>query len=116
MTVQQAIRDIVAGRSLCAERAYDIASAVMAGEATPAQIGALLVGLRMKGEAVDEILGFVRAMRARMTLVRVLGDGLVDTCGTGGDAVVTGPLPTGTFNVSTAAAFVGAGRGGTSPA
>jgi anthranilate phosphoribosyltransferase len=83
----------------------------MEGKATAAQVAALLVGLRMKGETVDEILGIVKAMRARMTPVRVTGDSLVDTCGTGGDAVTLGGVPTGTFNISTVAAFVAAGAG-----
>ncbi len=111
MTVQQAVRDVVSGKNLDESVANRVASAIMAGEATPAQIGALLVGLRMKGETVEEILGFVKAMRARMIPVRVSGDRLIDTCGTGGDAGAVGPVPIGTFNVSTVAAFVAAGAG-----
>ncbi|UCC29261.1 MAG: anthranilate phosphoribosyltransferase [Phycisphaerales bacterium] len=111
MTIQQAVRDVVAGKSLTEDEAYGIACAIMAGEVTAAQIAALLVGLRMKGETVTEILGFVRAMRARMTSVRIFGDNLIDTCGTGGDTVVRNGVATGTFNVSTVAAFVAAGAG-----
>ncbi len=104
MTVRKAIRAVVAGKSLNEEEAYRVACAVMAGEATPAQIGGLLVGFRMKGEVADELLGFVRAVRFHMTSVCVPQDRLVDTCGTGGDLA-------GTFNISTVAAFVAAGAG-----
>ncbi len=78
---------------------------IMAGEATPAQIGAFLVGLRMKGETVDEIAGFARSMRRNARRVPLRANGpIVDTCGTGGDC-------SGTFNISTAVAFVVAGTG-----
>jgi len=77
---------------------------LMEGTATPAQIGGWLVALRMKGETVDEIAGAVRAMRARATRVEPRSPVIVDTCGTGGDQ-------RGTFNISTAAAFIAAGAG-----
>src|SRR5207245_3111675 len=77
---------------------------VMRGEATPAQIAALLMGLRVKGETADEVAGAGRALRDAMVPVEASGDHLVDTCGTGG-----GTVPT--FNISTAAAFVAAGAG-----
>lgn len=77
---------------------------IMEGEATPAQIAAFLVALRMKGETAEEIAGFVEAMRARVTPVRSSRENLVDTCGTGGDSFKT-------FNISTAAAFVAAATG-----
>lgn len=77
---------------------------LMAGEATPAQIGAFLVALRMKGETVGEITGAVRAMRALAAPLRLRSTTVVDTCGTGGDLC-------GTFNISTAAALVAAGAG-----
>lgn len=77
---------------------------IMAGEATPAQIGAFLAALRAKGETVDEIVGFARAMRQHVTPVRPTRHPLIDTCGTGGDGAHT-------FNVSTTAAMVVAGAG-----
>src|SRR3989442_16004306 len=89
--------------------------ALMSGAATPAQIGAFLTALRMKGETVEELIGFAQVMRQKAVHVRSRGEEvaaltgtdremLVDTCGTGGDA-------SGTFNVSTATAFVVAGAG-----
>jgi anthranilate phosphoribosyltransferase len=83
-----------------AENAFDI---IMSGEATPAQIGALLMAMRVRGETVPEITGAVRAMRARMTAIVAPPDA-IDVCGTGGDAA-------GTLNVSTAVTFVIAGCG-----
>jgi anthranilate phosphoribosyltransferase len=77
--------------------------AIMTGEPTPAQFGAFVVALRMKGETVDEIAGMARAMRDHALAVEVEGP-LLDTCGTGGDGSAT-------FNASTAAAFVAAGAG-----
>src|SRR5207247_903662 len=78
---------------------------VMRGEATPAQIAALLMGLRVKGETPEEVAGAARALRDAMIPVEAAGDHLVDTCGTGGGTVST-------FNISTAAAFVAAGGAG----
>lgn len=83
-----------------AEGAFDI---IMSGDATPAQIGALLMALRVRGETVDEITGAVRAMRAKALMIKAPADA-IDIVGTGGDAK-------GTFNISTAAAFVTAGAG-----
>ncbi|HVH82987.1 MAG TPA: anthranilate phosphoribosyltransferase, partial [Steroidobacteraceae bacterium] len=78
--------------------------AVMRGEATPAQLGALLMGLRVKGETAEEVAGAARALREAMVKVAASGAHLVDTCGTGGGQVST-------FNISTAAAFLAAGAG-----
>ena len=97
------IAAVAAGRSLSereAEQAFDI---MMSGDATPAQLGGLLIGLRVRGETVDEITGAVRAMRARMTRIES-PPGAIDTCGTGGDS-------SGSWNISTATAFVVAGCG-----
>ncbi|MGD8189213.1 anthranilate phosphoribosyltransferase [Brevibacillus ginsengisoli] len=77
---------------------------IMDGKATPAQIGAFLAGLRVKGEQVEEIIGFAQAMRERSLQLPLEIDGLVDTCGTGGDG-------SDTFNISTAAAMVAASGG-----
>ena len=77
---------------------------IMDGKATPAQIGALLAAMRMKGETVDEVVGAARAMRARMTRVPFDVEAMVDLCGTGGDG-------SHSINVSTIAAFVVAGAG-----
>ncbi len=108
-------RIVVHRRDLTREEAREVMDSVLRGEATAAQIGALLVGLSMKGETVEEIVGFAKAIRAAATplplykdhALDVSGterDALVDTCGTGGDA-------SGTFNVSTATALVVAGAG-----
>jgi anthranilate phosphoribosyltransferase len=102
-------------QSLSREDAHTVMAEVLAGECTDAQIAALLVALHMKGETVEEIVGFAEAIRAaaaplnlhRNSTVDVSGterDALVDTCGTGGDA-------SGTFNISTATALVVAGAG-----
>ncbi len=102
--VEDAIRVLAGGRNLEEKQAYAVACSIMEDAASPAQIGALLVALRMKGETVAEITGFARAMREKADRVPVDADSVVDTCGTGGDGM-------GTFNVSTACAFVAAGAG-----
>ena len=102
--IREAIDAIVnQGRDLSEEEAAAAMHEIMSGEATPAQIGAFLIALRMKGETVEEIAGMARVMRQHALRVDVEG-ALLDTCGTGGDGQ-------GTFNVSTAAAFVAAGAG-----
>jgi anthranilate phosphoribosyltransferase len=92
--------------NLSAKEAEKAMECIMTGQATPAQIGAYLVGLRMKGESVEEITGSARAMRAQASQIHcsINGDPLLDTAGTGGDGAHT-------FNISTAAAFVLAGAG-----
>ena len=103
--VQAAIRRIAFGDSLDAELATEAFGSVMRGEATAAQIAALLVGLRVKGETAAEVTGAARALRGAMLRLPVAeNDLLVDTCGTGGGAVPT-------FNISTAAALLAAGAG-----
>ena len=101
---RDALRKIVAGESLTRDEARRAVTSVMDGLATPAQIGALLVALRMKGETVEEVTGCVEAMRSRVVPVRPRSTPLLDTCGTGGSAFRV-------FNVSTAAAFVAAAAG-----
>ncbi|AKJ96122.1 MULTISPECIES: anthranilate phosphoribosyltransferase [Thioalkalivibrio] len=104
MTVQQAIAALIERRDLDEATMTAVMQAVMTGEATDAQIGAFLVALRMKGETIEEIRAAAGVMRSLATRVDVPRTGLVDTCGTGGDA-------SGTFNISTAAALVAAAGG-----
>ncbi len=105
MNIREAIAHIIQRHSLTEDEAYAVMNQIMAGEATPAQIGGYLVALSMKGETVEEIAGSARAMREHAVVVHHHVDGqLVDTCGTGGDH-------SGTFNISTAVAFVVAGAG-----
>src|SRR6266567_2844849 len=95
-------------QSLSEEQTAEVFGIVMSGEATPAQIGGLLMGLRAKGETADELAGAARALRNAMIRVSATQPHLVDTCGTGG-----GTVPT--FNISTVAAFVAAGAGAVVP-
>ena len=104
MRVKEGIDQVISGKSLSQKEAEEMMRLVMDGEATPAQISAFLTGLRLKGETVDEITGFARAMRRKVTKIAAPKGLLVDTCGTGGDK-------SRSFNVSTAAAFVAAGAG-----
>lgn len=104
MNMQSAIRAVTEGNNLSAEEMHSVMRLIMTGEATQAQIGGFLIGLRMKGETVDEIAAAAKVMRELATPVSVSGDHLVDTCGTGGDA-------SGAFNISTASAFVVAAAG-----
>src|SRR5437588_4131409 len=113
--ITEAVRALVDRRDLTRIEAAAAMEAIMTGAATGAQIGAFLTALRMKGETVEELIGFAQVMRQKVVRIRARGDDvaglsgtdremLVDTCGTGGDA-------SGTFNVSTATAFVVAGAG-----
>jgi len=101
--IKEAIALLVSGRSLSAEQAAQAMEEIMQGEATPAQFGAFVTALRMKGESVEEIFGLARTMRSKAVSVSV-SQSVVDTCGTGGDG-------SSSFNISTAAAFVAAGAG-----
>jgi anthranilate phosphoribosyltransferase len=101
--VREALSTVVEGGTLTLDGARDAMGAIMDGEATPAQLAALLVALRMRGETVQELAGFAVAMRDRVLRVDAPA-GTVDTCGTGGDR-------SGTFNISTAAALVVAAAG-----
>ena len=102
--IQQAIAKLVERQDLTREEVAAVMAEVADGGATPAQAGAFLVALRLKGETVEEITGAAAVMRARVDPVRVDREVFVDTCGTGGDGRHT-------FNISTAAAFVVAGAG-----
>lgn len=102
--IAEAIRRVVDGRNLTSDETYEVFGQVMDGGASDAQKSALLVALRMKGETPEEITGAARAMRERVAPLGVDPEGLVDTCGTGGDG-------RGTFNISTIAALVAAGAG-----
>jgi len=113
--IADAVRALLERRNLSRVEAAGAMDAIMSGAATNAQIAAFLVALRMKGETVEELIGFAQVMRQKVVRVRTRGDEvagltgtdremLIDTCGTGGDA-------SGTFNVSTATAFVVAGAG-----
>ena len=101
--VRAALAAIVEGRSLSIDEARLAMGAVMDGEATPAQLAALLVALRMRGETVEELAGFASAMRERVLRVEAPA-GTIDVVGTGGDG-------SGTFNISTASALVVASTG-----
>ena len=102
--IKDAIAKLVDRSSLTEQEAESVMSEIMDGAATPAQIAAYLMGLRIKGETIEEISGSVRAMRAKAIRIVAADPLLVDTCGTGGDGAHT-------FNISTTAAFVVAGAG-----
>jgi len=104
MNIKEAIKKAISGENIDQDNAYEVALAIMNGEATDAQIASLITALRMKGETVDEITGFVKAMRDKVTKINAREEYLIDTCGTGGDG-------TGTFNISTISAIVAAGAG-----
>ena len=105
MDMQAAIRAVTEHRDLSRDEMQQVMRTVMTGEATAAQIGGFLIGLRMKGETVDEITAAAGVMRELAAKVPVSGEHIVDTCGTGGDA-------SSTFNISTTSAFVVAAAGG----
>lgn len=108
MNLKEALSRLVERRDLARAEMSDVMRAMMTGEATPAQMAAVLIALRMKGETVDEITAAAEVMRGLVTPVPVessLRERLVDTCGTGGDA-------SGLFNVSTACALIAAAAGG----
>jgi anthranilate phosphoribosyltransferase len=99
-----AIGKLIDQRDLSEEEAAQAMRQIMEGDATPAQIGAFLVALRIKGETIEEITGCARVMREKATHIRSPYPNTVDTCGTGGDGSQS-------FNISTTAAFVVAGAG-----
>lgn len=105
MEIKDAIKKIVGRQDLSEAEAWGAMGQVMDGQATPAQIAALITALRMKGETVDEIAGFARAMRERAQRITPNAEVLIDVVGTGGDRLST-------FNISTTTAFVVAASGG----
>lgn len=105
MNMQSAIAAVIENQDLSSSEMEAVMRLIMTGEATPAQIGGFLIGLRMKGETVNEIAAAAKVMRELATKVDVPGEHLVDTCGTGGDGAST-------FNISTACALVTAAAGG----
>ena len=105
MDMQSAIKAVTEHKNLSSDEMASVMQLIMTGEATAAQVGGFLIGLRMKGETVEEVAAAARVMRELSTRVEVNTDKLVDTCGTGGDA-------SGSFNISTASALVVAAAGG----
>ena len=106
MDMQAAIKKVLSSEDLTADEMNSVMRIIMTGEATSAQIGGFLVGLRMKGETVDEIASAAKVMRELATGVKVNAEHVVDIVGTGGDG-------SNTFNISTACTFVVAAAGGT---
>ena len=104
MDIQSAIGAVTEHRDLSSEEMTAVMQTIMSGQATASQIGGFLIGLRMKGETVEEIAAAATVMRELALPVPVQAEHLVDTCGTGGDG-------SSTFNISTASAFVAAGAG-----
>jgi anthranilate phosphoribosyltransferase len=104
MNIQEGIKAVIAKRDLTRDEMTQVMHIIMTGQATPAQIGGFLIGLRMKGETVEEVTAAAGVMRELSAHVKVSSKNLVDTCGTGGDN-------SGIFNVSTAAAIVAAAAG-----
>jgi len=104
MTISEAIAQLANRGDLSRAETAAVMSQIMSGEATDAQIAGFLVGLKVKGETVEEIAGAADVMRQKATRIETSHPVLVDTCGTGGDR-------SGTFNISTTAAFVVAGAG-----
>ena len=102
-TIRDAIAKLADRLTLTEKEAEEVMREIMAGAATPAQIAAYLMGLRLKGETVEEVAGSVRAMRDHAVRITVGASLIVDTCGTGGDGRHT-------FNISTTTAFVVSGE------
>lgn len=105
MNMQAAIRAVIDKQNLTEDEMKAVMRLIMTGEATPAQVGGFLVGLRIKGETIEEITAAASVMRELAAKVDVNKEHLVDTCGTGGDS-------SGSFNISTASAIVVAAAGG----
>src|SRR5581483_1978721 len=104
MDVQHALAALIARKSLWQTQAASLMAKIMEGEVSPAQIGAILAALRMKGETAAELAGFANQMRTGAMRVHAQSQNIVDTCGTGGDSIKT-------FNISTAAAIIASAAG-----
>jgi anthranilate phosphoribosyltransferase len=104
MDIKEAIAKFLEQDKISQEEMFDVMNQIMGGDATPAQIGAFLIALRCKGETVEEIAGAAQVMREKAVKISHPHENVVDTCGTGGDS-------SGTFNISTTAAFITAGAG-----
>lgn len=104
MDIKAALNEVISGKDLSRADMHSVMQTIMQGDATPAQIGGLLVALRLKGESIDEITAAAEVMRELASRVEVDKTHLVDTCGTGGDGA-------NTFNISTTSAFVVAASG-----
>ncbi|MCK5713506.1 MAG: anthranilate phosphoribosyltransferase, partial [Hyphomicrobiaceae bacterium] len=102
--MREVLEKLVRREDLALDESADLMRAIMSGDLSDAQVAGVLVGLRAKGETVEEITGFARAMREKSVKVTLRTNGAIDTCGTGGDA-------SSTFNISTAAAIVAAAAG-----
>src|SRR5215831_16118033 len=102
--ITEVLRKITDGEHLTGEESQQVMTLIMEDQLSPSQLGALLAALRTKREAVDEIAGFARAMRAKSIRVTTRRRPLVDMCGTGGDTCDT-------FNISTTALFIVAASG-----
>jgi anthranilate phosphoribosyltransferase len=102
--IKEALSKIIQGRDLQESEMMEVMTEIMEGQATPAQIGAFITALRMKGETVEEVTGAARIMRQKATRIDARSSVIVDTCGTGGDG-------RNTFNISTTSAFVVAAAG-----
>ncbi|WP_252273417.1 anthranilate phosphoribosyltransferase [Pseudomonas subflava] len=105
MDIKEALNRVVSQLDLSTAEMQDVMRLIMTGQCTDAQVGAFLMGMRMKSETIDEIVGAATVMRELAAPVTIDAERLVDTCGTGGDGM-------NVFNVSTAAAFVVAAAGG----
>ena len=105
MDIQQALQKVLNNKNLTIDEMYDVMRLIMSGKTTEAQLGGFLIGLRCKGETIDEIAAAVQVMRELATKVVINGQHVIDTCGTGGDGA-------NTFNISTTCAFVVAAAGG----
>ncbi|MEE9269692.1 MAG: anthranilate phosphoribosyltransferase [Candidatus Krumholzibacteria bacterium] len=104
MDTKAVLNQLIAGQDLTRDDAAGLMNSIMSGELSAVRAAAILTALRMKGETIDEITGFVSAMREKAVRITPRSEGVIDTCGTGGDARHT-------FNISTTTAFVAAGMG-----